>query len=270
MTINDASVFPEDKVYPYSKFGFFVGKNDTNIGSIRVASGLGDNGHLAEIKGWKEPKDSTFNENIGIWKEESQCDKASGSDGFVFRKNIKKDDTVKVFNRNFCRSLSFKYEGDMEDRNGIDGYRFVAGSENYAATASNSENSCFCSGINSESELCGKVNGLYDVSECQYGAPVLVSWPHFYQGDSSLLNDVVGLSPDADKHSTYYDISKNAGITLKARVTTQINAFIGNYSDIEQVKGLKPMQVYPIMWSSLETDGVRDKDTVKRFKEIGI
>ena len=47
----------------------------------------------------------------------------SGSDGFVFRKNIKKDDTVKVFNRNFCRSLSFKYEGDMEDRNGIDGYR---------------------------------------------------------------------------------------------------------------------------------------------------
>ena len=46
-----------------------------------------------------------------------------GSDGFVFRKNIKKDNTVKVFNRNFCRSLSFKYQKDMADRNGINGYR---------------------------------------------------------------------------------------------------------------------------------------------------
>ena len=46
-----------------------------------------------------------------------------GSDGFVFPKNIQKDDTVKVFNRNFCRSLSFKYQKEMADKNGIDGYR---------------------------------------------------------------------------------------------------------------------------------------------------
>ena len=59
--------------------------------------------------------------------------------------------------------------------------RFTAGPENYESSATNSDNSCFCSGINSESELCGKKKGLFDVSECQYGAPVLVSWPHFYQ-----------------------------------------------------------------------------------------
>lgn len=269
MTINDASVFPEDKVYPYSQFGFFVGKNDTNIGRMRVASGLEDNGHLAEVKQWKEPKDADFNDNIGIWTKDSQCDKVRGSDGFVFPKNIQKDDTVKVFNRNFCRSLSFKYQKEMADKNGIDGYRFTAGPENYESSATNSDNSCFCSGINSESELCGKKKGLFDVSECQYGAPVLVSWPHFYQGDQSLLNDVVGLSPDAEKHSSYYDISKNNGITLSARVTTQVNAYIDSYPDIEQVKGLKEM-VYPIMWSSLETDGVKDKDTIERFKEINI
>jgi len=269
MTINDASVFPEDKVYPYSQFGFFVGKNDTNIGKMRVASGLQGNGHLAEVKEWKEPKDADFNDNIGVWSDGSQCDKVMGSDGFVFRKNIKKDNTVKVFNRNFCRSLSFKYQKDMADRNGINGYRFVAGPDNYEASKGNSANSCFCSGINSESALCGKKDGLFDVSECQYGAPVLVSWPHFFQGDSSLLNDVVGLSPDAEKHSSYYDISKNSGITLSARVTTQINAYIDNYPNIEQVKGLKEM-VYPIMWSSLETDGVRDKDTIERFKKIDI
>ena len=60
-------------------------------------------------------------------------------------------------------------------------FRFVAGPDNYEASTGNSANSCFCSGINSESALCGKKDGLFDVSECQYGAPVLVSWPHFYQ-----------------------------------------------------------------------------------------
>ena len=59
--------------------------------------------------------------------------------------------------------------------------RFVAGPDNYEASKGNSANSCFCSGINSESALCGKKDGLFDVSECQYGAPVLVSWPHFFQ-----------------------------------------------------------------------------------------
>ena len=60
-------------------------------------------------------------------------------------------------------------------------FRFVAGPDNYEASKGNSANSCFCSGINSESALCGKKDGLFDVSECQYGAPVLVSWPHFFQ-----------------------------------------------------------------------------------------
>ena len=42
---------------------------------MRVASGLEDNGHLAEVKQWKEPKDADFNDNIGIWNKDSQCDK---------------------------------------------------------------------------------------------------------------------------------------------------------------------------------------------------
>ena len=88
---------------------------------------------------------------------------------------------------------------------------------------------------------------------------------------------------------------------MGARVQTQINIQIDDFSDIEQTKGMiliifniilsshyiyialhiqrmsyfdiligiKPM-VFPIMWSSLETDGVRDKSVIERFKEIDI
>ena len=43
---------------------------------MRVASGLDSTGHLAEVKEWKEPKENAFDDNIGIWEEGSQCDKA--------------------------------------------------------------------------------------------------------------------------------------------------------------------------------------------------
>ena len=43
---------------------------------MRIASGLDDFGHLSEVKGWKEPKDSTFDDSVGIWDQGSQCDKA--------------------------------------------------------------------------------------------------------------------------------------------------------------------------------------------------
>ena len=46
-----------------------------------------------------------------------------GSDGFVFAKNLRKDGKQLVFNRNFCRSLSYTYKEDMTDKNGIEGHR---------------------------------------------------------------------------------------------------------------------------------------------------
>ena len=35
------------------------------------------------------------------------------------------------------------------------------------------------------------------------------------------------------------------------------------------ILGLKPM-VYPIMWSAIETDGVKDSAVIERFKKIGV
>ena len=51
-------------------------KNVTNVGTMRVASGLDSTGHLAEVKEWKEPKENAFDDSIGIWEDGSQCDKA--------------------------------------------------------------------------------------------------------------------------------------------------------------------------------------------------
>lgn len=37
-------------------------------------------------------------------------------------------------------------------------------------------------------------------------APVYLSFPHFYNADPKLLEDVEGLSPDQEKHETFLKI----------------------------------------------------------------
>ena len=57
-------------------------------------------------------------------------------------------------------------------------FRFFAGPDNFDTVDENPENGCFCGG---SPQWCGKYSGLYNISECQYGAPVFASWPHFFQ-----------------------------------------------------------------------------------------
>lgn len=68
---------------------------------------------------------------------------------------------------------------------------------------------CFCdrkstnlNGIN----VC-EFDGLIDLSKCTKQAQVIFgSMPHFHQADPRLLNQVIGLEPNASKHTTYLDI----------------------------------------------------------------
>ena len=55
---------------------------------------------------------------------------------------------------------------------------------------------------------------------------MLLSWPHFYNGDPELLRQVEGIRPDKDKHEFGIDILPQLGVGLRAAVRLQINIFI--------------------------------------------
>jgi len=38
------------------------------------------------------------------------------------------------------------------------------------------------------------------------GAPIVVSWPHFYDGDQMYVNQSVGLNPDRVRHETFLSL----------------------------------------------------------------
>lgn len=101
---------------------------------------------------------------------------------------------------------------------GLDTYRFVP-----ARTAfTKDDSSCFCpAGMQS----CAP-EGMFNVSSCHGGSPMLLSWPHFYKADPKLLNQIDGLNPDKDKHEFHVDILPQLGVGLRAAVRLQINIFI--------------------------------------------
>ena len=83
---------------------------------------------------------------------------------------------------------------------GIDADLFELTENAYGDAKNNPDNQCF------DTSEYASIKGLQNISPCQYGAPVFISNPHFYQADPELLNSVEGLTPNKSTHETYFKI----------------------------------------------------------------
>ena len=89
--------------------------------------------------------------------------------------------------------------------------------------------------------------GVFNVSICQFGSPTLLSWPHFYNGDSAYRDAVKGLNPRQEDHEFYLEVIPRTGLPLRANARMQINMQLVNVSEIKPAAGLRPM-VFPVLW----------------------
>lgn len=64
------------------------------------------------------------------------------------------------------------------------------------------------------------------------GAPIALSFPHFYQADQSFHDAVSGMVPVKEKHEFYVDISPEFGFPLAIRPRFQLNAIIKRDPDV--------------------------------------
>ena len=78
--------------------------------------------------------------------------------------------------------------------------RFAPPANVFGTPEENPANACFCNGGH-----CSP-SGLFNISSCQFGSPLVMSWPHFFQADPKLLDDVIGLEPDQEKHQFQLDV----------------------------------------------------------------
>jgi len=220
---------------PFTKFGFFLTKNtskEEELGLYTMYTGQGDPYKLANI--------AKFNglEHLGRWNG-SECDRVHGSDGASFNPYIQEQDTLWFFNDQLCRSMPLVFDQELTSQ-GMPCLRFKPREDVFMPKKFPEENACY--------QLDGHVvgDGLFDVTNCQFDAPIVLSWPHFLHAEEKYRNAVQGLSPTEKDHGFWFDIQPVTGTTLSAKARIQINIMVKQrgYTHLENVKST----VVPLLW----------------------
>uniref|UniRef100_A0A2I3MSJ1 Scavenger receptor class B member 2 n=4 Tax=Cercopithecinae TaxID=9528 RepID=A0A2I3MSJ1_PAPAN len=146
---------------------------------------------------------------------------------------------------------------DYESVQGLPAFRYKVPAEILANT---SDNAGFCI---PEGNCLG--SGVLNVSICKNGAPIIMSFPHFYQADERFVSAIEGMHPNKEDHETFVDINPLTGIILKAAKRFQINIYVKKLDDFVETGDIRTM-VFPVMY--LNESVLIDKETASRLKSV--
>ncbi|KAL4711240.1 hypothetical protein ACJJTC_019081 [Scirpophaga incertulas] len=239
-------VVPKEQKLPYEEFGLFYGKNGTSPDLVTMFSGAADMARYGVFERYNA------RDKLPHWTTD-ECNSIAGGDGSIFPPHITRNDTLAVYDKDLCRLLPLRYLRDVESASGVEGYRFTPPEDVFA---DNEHNKCYCPA----GPPCAP-NGLFNVSLCQYDSPIMLSFPHFYLADPSLLEAVEGISPpNAEDHRLFIDVQPEMGIAMRARARIQINLAVSQVVDIKQVANF-PDIIFPILWFEEGIDDLPDQVT---------
>lgn len=164
-------------------------RNNTNflLGDFNANTGVDNINQIGQIRTWNHVSKTKYYEGT--------CGELTGSAGDFFTPFITKNQTLKLFSPEMCRSIQMDFEEEQEIL-GVKTLKFSGGDRAVDNGTLFPENECFCGGECVPS-------GLFNVSSCRYGTPVFMSFPHFYNADPFYLEQVEGMNPNKTKHQFF-------------------------------------------------------------------
>lgn len=197
-------------------------------------TGEGDISQIGSVKNWN------YKGNIDYYKDE--CSVVNGSAGEFYSPQQTKEKPVTIFTPDLCRSITFDFEQEI-DVMGIKGYKYAAGAKTIDNGTIYSENKCY-SVVNKTSPP----SGIFDTSDCRYGAPIYISYPHYYAADPYYLQFYDSdKKSDKEKHEFYIVLEPMTGIVLEVAARLQINLQIKPVSNIALYEEA-PFMYFPALW----------------------
>ncbi|XP_023684494.2 lysosome membrane protein 2-like [Paramormyrops kingsleyae] len=232
-------------------FGLMYKKNGSLDNHFVFLTGESDSLDYTKVVAWN-------GESRLTWWSSNQSNMINGTDGSTFHPLLSRKERLDVFSPDLCRSIYMEYIEDVEVK-GIPAYRFAPPREVLASAEENPANAGFCV---TTGNCLG--TGVLDVSVCRDGAPVIVSFPHFYLGDRKYVQAIDGLSPNQEDHQTYLDINPTTGIPVRASKRAQINILLERISGFPATKYLN-RTIFPVMFIN-ESVVIDDASSMKMKK----
>jgi len=233
------------------EWGLFRDRNVTLRKPVTIHHGMVN---IAK-KGWVEKFDNKT--NFEWWEKGSACDQVGGHDGPTFPPVIEMSQEMEMFISLMCRKISLQYEKHTS-HSGLLSYRFVPPANSLGShtdqdlTRRNDANSCYCR--EDQGFSCFK-SGVFNLEPCKatpdlpHGAPIALSYPHFYQADQHYLTAVTGLAPNKSLHQFFVDIEPTFGFPLAVRPRFQLNAIIRRDPDITVMSNFTEELILPFLWA---------------------
>lgn len=242
--LNDDGIYFDDQP-PENKFGFYYKKNGTwderADGVMTISTGVDGNfSNIGKVVRWNKKSE------VDYWRGKS-CNTIKGTDGQFFHPFVQKEDKLDIFAPDLCRTLTIEFIKTTSIRS-IELYRFGISSSFFKPIDHNEETKCYCVKRSHEAKkkFC-HLSGVVDVSSCRK-SPVVLSTPHFYNGDPLLRQAVEGLTPSAANHDTFIDIEPMTGAVLRVRRRLQVNAELFPSDAFEASKSLNGTIIHPWIW----------------------
>ncbi|KAM8761356.1 lysosome membrane protein 2a isoform 1-T1 [Acanthopagrus schlegelii] len=225
-------------------FGLMWKKNGTHEGEFVFHTGEENYMDFGKIDTWNGLRKMS-------WWSSNQSNMINGTDGAVFHPLISRNELLYIFAADLCRSIHLAYVKDVEVK-GIQAFRFAPPSDVLMSPKDNPTNAGFCVPAG---DCLG--TGVLKVSVCREGAPIVVSFPHFYQADPKYINAVDGLNPNKEEHETYLDLQPTTGVPIRACKRAQLNIILKRISGFPKTK-LIHETIFPIMFVN-ETATIDDE-----------
>ena len=92
----------------------------------------------------------------------------------------------------YFRTIFLEY-GNETKVLGVPGLEYRGGFDLVDPGVLDEENTCYCT------DECPPL-GLLNLTECRQGAPIFMSYPHFYLADANLTESVTGMNPNQEEH----------------------------------------------------------------------
>ncbi|XP_055628151.1 lysosome membrane protein 2 isoform X2 [Toxorhynchites rutilus septentrionalis] len=247
--LNLAKKFSFNSEISFEKFGILMTRNGTSSETFTIYSGESDLRQLSIIK------EMNGKSSMDMWTTD-ECNRLDGTDGSQFPPHLMdKRQTLYVFIKSLCRKFPLRYEKEVTLFDGIPAWRYKAPTDVFAHPDVNADNQCFC---HLGSASCPP-SGLLNATLCSYGAPIYASFPHFYTGDSKLLETVSGLNPQKEKHETFADIHPRLAFPIDGASRFQINVQVRKTSYITGMEPFEEDQILPVVWLEVVPGEISDE-----------
>jgi len=224
--------------FPNNSFGILNGRNGTLDGPFEVYTGLANTEDLfGYFKTWK-------NKTSLDWWKSGSCNSINGTDGTIWPPFIDKSKKLYFFVPDVCRSLFVTFKEEAVHK-GIKTYIYSAPDDAMAGMESNPDNQCFC--MNENEDQC-RLDGIFDMSECQNDIPLIVSLPHFLGADKRITDRIVGLKPDSKIHRPIIHVEPTLGAVIHGDSRLQMSIKVPKNEYLKGFENLDEDLYVPLFW----------------------